>query len=210
MPATERSFLWKYLQIPARVLTTNLFDLKVHGIENVPRTGGVLLAANHQSYLDPVLVAVRLRRPVSFMAKSELFENPALRWLIESLHAYPVRQGEGDIGAIRQAIARLNAGYALNVYPEGTRTEDGSIAPLEKGIALILRKVDVPVVPVAIHGSFAAWPKSNKVFHPHPIRVGYGKPLYLKDLPAKEILEKLRSGIVSQFEELKKMDALDG
>jgi 1-acyl-sn-glycerol-3-phosphate acyltransferase len=205
----ERSLLWKSLQILARFLTTNLFDLKVYGIENVPETGGVLLVANHQSYLDPVLVAVRLRRAVSFMAKSELFENRYLGWLIRSLHAYPVRKGEGDIGAIRQAIQRLNAGYALNVYPEGTRTLDGKIAPLEKGIALILRKVDVPVIPVAIHGSFDAWPKGEKVFHSHPIRVNYGKPLYFKGLPAKEILDTLHTNLVCLHEELKRMNPLD-
>jgi 1-acyl-sn-glycerol-3-phosphate acyltransferase len=205
----ERSLLWKSLQILARFLTTNLFDLKVYGIENVPETGGVLLVANHQSYLDPVLVAVRLRRAVSFMAKSELFENPLLGWLIRSLHAYPVRKGEGDIGAIRQAIQRLNDGYALNVYPEGTRTLDGNIAPLEKGIALILRKVDVPVIPVAIEGSFGAWPKGEKIFHPHPIRVNYGKPLYFKGLPAKEILDTLHFNLVSLHEELKRMKPLD-
>lgn len=205
----ERSYLWKYLQILARVLTTNLFDLKVYGLENVPQTGGVLLAANHQSYLDPVLVAVRLRRPVSFMAKSELFENPYFGWFIRALHAYPVRQGEGDIGAIRQAIQRLNDGYALNVYPEGTRTEDGKIQPLEKGIALILRKVDVPVVPVAIDGSFEAWHKDNYLFRPHPIRVSYGKPLYLKDLPAKQVLETLHNAMVGLFDELKKKNQPD-
>ena len=205
----ERSYLWKYLQILARFLTTNLFDLKVYGIENVPQTGGVLLAANHQSYLDPVLVAVRLQRPVSFMAKSELFENPFFGWFIRSLHAYPVRQGEGDIGAIRQAIQRLNGGYALNVYPEGHRTEDGSIRPLEKGIALILRKVDVPVVPVAIHGSFQAWNKGSKLFHPHSIHVMYGKPLYLKDLPAKKVLESLHGAMLSLFNDLKQKHPLD-
>jgi 1-acyl-sn-glycerol-3-phosphate acyltransferase len=205
----ERSLLWKILQIPARFLTTNLFDLKVYGLENVPESGGVLLVANHQSYLDPVLVAVRLRRPVSFMAKSELFENPFLGWLIRALHAYPVRKGEGDIGAIRQAIQRLNDGYALNVYPEGTRTLDGNIAPLEKGIALIIRKVDVPVVPVAIHGSFQAWTKGSKLFHPHPIWLNYGKPLYLKELPAKTVLETLHGSMVSLFNELKQKHPLD-
>src|SRR5580658_503146 len=123
----ERSLVWKSLQIVARIGTTLLFDLKTFGTQNVPRQGGVILAANHQSYLDPVLVAVHLRRPVSYLAKSELFENRYLSWLIRALEAFPVRQGEGDISAVRETIRRLGEGYLLNLYPEGTRTLDGQI-----------------------------------------------------------------------------------
>jgi 1-acyl-sn-glycerol-3-phosphate acyltransferase len=205
----QRSLFWKTLQIPARVLTSLLFNLKVYGLENVPQTGGVLLVANHASYLDPVLVAVRLQRPVSYMAKSELFENRWLSWLIRALHAYPVRKNEGDIGAIREAIKRLNDGYALNMYPEGTRTLDGSVAPLKKGIALIIRKVEVPVVPVAIDGSLQAFGKGRKSIRPGQIRVSYGKPLYFKGLHADEIIETLHRSLVFLLEELKSKNALD-
>jgi 1-acyl-sn-glycerol-3-phosphate acyltransferase len=201
---THRSLLWRSLQLVARIGTTALFDLKVYGIENVPATGGVLLAANHQSYLDPILVAVRLRRPVSFMAKSELFENPWLGWLIRSLHAYPVKQNQGDLTAVRTTIQRLEEGFALNVYPEGTRSEDGEIAPLLRGIALVLRKVDVPVVPVAIDGSYQAWPYNKKIFRPHPIRLMYGKPMYFKGMDAESILKSLHEALCGLLHELRK------
>lgn len=203
----ERSFLWKTLQIPAWIGTKLLFDLKVFGVENVPASGGVLLAANHQSYLDPVLIAVRLRRPVSYLAKSELFENPHLSRLIRSLHAFPVRQGAGDLGAVRETIRRLEEGHVLNVYPEGTRTLDGEIGRLQKGIALILRKASVPVVPVAIEGSFAAWPKEDKIFHPHPIGVIYGKPMHFHNMRAEEILERLGGALRDLLQELRRKDA---
>jgi 1-acyl-sn-glycerol-3-phosphate acyltransferase len=136
----QRSFVWKSLQIIARLGTTLMFDLKTYGDENVPKDGGVLLVANHQSYLDPVLVAVHLSRPVSFLAKSELFENPHFGWFIRMLHAFPVRQGEGDIGAVKEIIRRLGEGHALNIYPEGSRTETGEIGRLEKGVALVIRR----------------------------------------------------------------------
>jgi 1-acyl-sn-glycerol-3-phosphate acyltransferase len=194
---TERSFVWKSLQVIARIGTTLLFDLKTYGLENVPETGGVLLVANHQSYLDPVVVAVRLHRPVSYFAKSELFENPFLGGLIRTLHAFPVRQGEGDIGAVRETIRRLHEGHVLNIYPEGSRTEDGEIAPLEKGVALVIRKAGVPVVPIAIEGSFAAWPKQRKVFRAHPIRVIYGKPMDLSKLKADAILHEIDGALRS-------------
>jgi 1-acyl-sn-glycerol-3-phosphate acyltransferase len=199
----ERSFLWKSLQIMARLGTTRRFDLKTFGRENVPKTGGVLLVANHQSYLDPVLVAVHLRRPVSFMAKSELFTNPYFGWLIRALHAYPVRQGEGDVGAIRETIRRLQEGHILNIYPEGSRTQTGEIGTMEKGVALIIRKAKVPVVPVAIDGSFKAWPKGHKFFHNHPIRVLYGKPMQLSELKGDEIVRQIDESLHRLFHELR-------
>jgi 1-acyl-sn-glycerol-3-phosphate acyltransferase len=200
----QRSFVWKSLQIIARVGTTLFFDLKTYGRENVPKKGGVLLVANHQSYLDPVLVAVHLYRPVSFLAKSELFENPFLAWLIRLLKAFPVRQGEGDIGAVKEVIRRLGEGYALNIYPEGTRTETGDIEPLEKGVALVIRRAGVPVVPVAIHGSFEAWPKGSIIFHPHPIRVKYGKPMDFSGKKADEIVRELEGEMRSLLADLRK------
>jgi 1-acyl-sn-glycerol-3-phosphate acyltransferase len=189
---TQRSFAWKSLQIIARIGTTLLFNLKTYDRQNIPRTGGVLLVANHQSYLDPVLVAVHLYRPVSFLAKSELFTNPYFGWLIRMLHAFPVRQGEGDVGAVKETIRRLQEGYALNIYPEGSRTETGEIGPMEKGVALVIRRAGVPVVPVAIDGSFAAWPKGKKLFRPHPIRVIYGKPMDMSAMKADQIIAELQ------------------
>ncbi len=130
----------------------------------MPDVGGALLLTNHQSYLDPVLVGVRLRRPVAFLAKSELFEVTGLNWLIRSLNAFPVRQGAGDVGAIRETISRLNEGYILNVFPEGTRTLDGKMNEIQGGFALILRKVEVPAIPVIIHGSYQAWKPGTLLF----------------------------------------------
>jgi 1-acyl-sn-glycerol-3-phosphate acyltransferase len=199
----QRSFVWKSLQIIARVGTTLCFDLKTEGLENVPKSGGVLLVANHQSYLDPVLVAVRLYRPVSFLAKSELFENPFLAGLIRLLKAFPVRQGEGDVGAVKEVIRRLGEGYALNIYPEGTRTITGDIEPLEKGIALVIRRANVPVVPVAIHGSFEAWPKGSAIFHPHPIRLKYGKPMDFTGKKADQIVRELEAEMKRLLAELR-------
>jgi 1-acyl-sn-glycerol-3-phosphate acyltransferase len=202
---TERTLVWRYLQVLGRVLCTVLFDLKVYGRENVPKTGGALLVANHQSYLDPVLVACQLHRPVSFLAKSELFKNPFFGWFIRQLHAFPVRQGEGDVGAVREAIRRLDEGYILNVYPEGGRTLTGEMMPLEKGVALVVRKAKVPVIPVGIQGSFDAWPAHRTVFRPHPVRVIYGKPIYLEGKKADQILRELDEAIRALIAELRAM-----
>ncbi len=201
--ATQRSFMWKSLQIVARIFTTLWFDLKVYGREHVPKHGGVLLVANHQSYLDPVLLAVRLNRPVSYMAKSELFANRFFSWFIRSLHAFPVRQGEGDVGAVKETIRRLKEGHLLNIYPEGSRTKTGELGPIMPGVALIIRRAGVPVVPVAIHGSFEAWPTGTSMFHPAPIRVMYGPPLQVENMKAPQIVALLDKTLREMMEKLK-------
>ena len=173
----------------ARLAVVLLFDFKAYGLHNVPRRGGALLCANHQSYLDPVLFGAMIPRPVSFLAKSELFANRFFGWLIRSLHAFPVRQGKGDKAAIDETIRRLREGHLLNLYPEGSRTEDGEIARIERGAALVVRRAGVPIVPAVVHGSFDAWPKGSKIFRPHPIRVLYGPVLKVEGLKSEQIVE---------------------
>jgi 1-acyl-sn-glycerol-3-phosphate acyltransferase len=188
----------------ARVLTTTLFDLKVYGRHNVPQTGGVLIVSNHQSNLDPVLLAVRLDRPLNYIAKSELFENRFGGWFLRYvLNAFPVRQGAGDVGAVRETIRRLQEGHALNIYPEGGRTEDGRIAPLEKGVALIVDRAKVSVIPAVIIGSFEAWPKSRTTWRASPIRICYGPPMNLAGLEREQILVEIDRTLRKMFEDLR-------
>jgi len=198
----KRSLLWKSLQMLARIGTSTWIDLKVHRKHHVPRTGGVLLVANHQSFLDPVLVAVRLDRPVSFLAKSELFENRYLKWLITNLHAFPVRQGKGDVRAIKETVERLQEGHVLNVYPEGHRTEDGELGVVQPGIALMIRKAGVPIVPVAIIGSFNSWPRSAKLPRAGHVRVLYGPPIDVSGLKASEVVTLIHQTLAALLEEL--------
>jgi 1-acyl-sn-glycerol-3-phosphate acyltransferase len=203
----QRSLLWKTLQAGLRIGTTLLFDLKVYGTHHVPRTGGVLLLANHQSYLDPMLIGVRLKRPISYMAKSELFEgNRFFAWLIRSLHAFPVKQGRGDVGAIKGSILRLHQGHMLNIFPEGSRTGDGELGPIQPGVALVVRRADVPVVPVVIDGSFQALPRSRKLFRSHPIRLMYGPPLNVAGLNPHQIVALIDRTFRDMLEELRRKD----
>ena len=166
---TERSLAWRSCQVLARVLTTLLFDLKVFGRHNVPKRGGVLIVSNHQSNLDPVLMAVRLSRPLNYIAKSELFEGRVGGWLLRRLfNAFPVRQGAGDVGAVKETIQRLQEGHVLNIYPEARahgqrrdrrdaegRRADHSPRPRPRGpgrdrrLVRSVAKVQVRVPPVA-------------------------------------------------------------
>lgn len=186
-PELGRNAVWIFGQTICRLVTTIWFQLKVYGKEHVPTSGGVLLISNHQSYLDPIVVAVRLRRPVNYFAKSELFKNGMFAWLIRKLGAFPVRMGQADREAMRQAITHLQSGAILNVYPEGTRTADGELSPIQSGIALMVQRAPVPVVPVMIEGAFEAYPLHAKFPRPRPIHVMYGPALDLTGVKKSDI-----------------------
>ena len=201
---TQRPLLWKSLQGVARLLATLLFDLKVYGLRNVPAHGGVLIVSNHQGNVDPVVLGVRMLRPLSYFAKSELFEvNVLCDWLLRSLGGIPVRLGSGDVGAVKETIRRLQEGHVLNMYPEGARTEDGEIGPMEKGVALVVRRARVPVIPAVIVGSFEAWPKHRRFPRPWPVHVRYGPPMNLDGLEPDQILGVIDRTLREMFAELR-------
>ncbi len=200
--------LWKLAQVIVRVGTTCLFDLKVYGREHVPPEGGALMISNHQSFLDPAVLGAQLWRPMSYLAKAELWDNPVFGWLITRLYAFPVRQGAGDVGAIKETIRRLQEGHLLNIYPEGSRTEDGELLPVQAGAALVIRKAGVPVVPAVVDGSFFAWPKGRLLPQRHPVRVMYGKPMRMDHMKPKEIVAEIERIFREMLAELRSRDAV--
>lgn len=129
------------------------FQGQVWGIEKVPKTGKLVVVSNHASVFNPPLLGAGLPRPLCYMAKQELFSNPLFKKLITTLGAYPVNRGEADRSAIREAVARLERGWATVIFIEGTRTKDGKVYYPKLGAALIAAKAGAPLLPVAIHGT---------------------------------------------------------
>jgi 1-acyl-sn-glycerol-3-phosphate acyltransferase len=170
--------LYYFLKFWAQILFAVFFKLRVIGRENVPLTGGALLATNHQSYIDPPIVGVGLTRKIHFMARKSLFDRFApFGWLISRLNAFPVERDRGDVGAVREALRRLNSGAAIVVFPEGTRTLNGDIGSLKPGIFVIAGRAGVPIVPTVIDGAFESWPRWRKTPRPYPIIVAFGEPI---------------------------------
>jgi 1-acyl-sn-glycerol-3-phosphate acyltransferase len=171
--------MWGTGRVISRILSILFFRLHVRGQRNVPRTGGVLLLSNHQSFLDPWLLGIAPSRQLHYMARDSLFKGGFLQWLAETLNTFPVRRGAADLAAIRNAVERLDKGYIVTVFPEGTRSEDGAIQPVIGGFSLILNrcKTGVPILPAVIDGAFEAWPRHAKLPHPRPIRIAYGTPI---------------------------------
>lgn len=192
----DKLFFYKTSRVLCQLGLTIFYDFKAYGIRNVPRTGGVLMVSNHESYLDPVLIAARMPRIMAFMAKSELFENRYFGWLVRNLHGFPIRQGKGDVSALRETIARLQEGNILNIFPEGSRTWDGQMQKIQPGSALVIRKARVPVVPCMIVGSYESWPRKSKFPKLGPrLRVIYGPPMILHDLKPDEITRRIEHAL---------------
>jgi len=173
---------------------------RVFGRENVPASGGVLLACNHQSFLDPVLAGVGLTRECHFMARDSLFRQPQFRRLITFLNSFPVRRASADMTAMKEAIRRLRAGAALVIFPEGTRTKDGSIGPLLPGPVLLAKRAGVPIVPVFVSGAFESWPRNRPLPRPGYVTVRYGEPLTVEQVeawPEQRIIDELRERMLT-------------
>jgi 1-acyl-sn-glycerol-3-phosphate acyltransferase len=152
-----------------RALYWLLFSLRIKGQRHVPPTGPLLVVANHQSYLDPVLVGLAVGRRVTYMARKTLWQSKPLAFIMDRLGAFPVDQEGPALEGIRATLHLLEQGESVVVFPEGSRTPDGRVQPLKAGIALLARKAKAPILPVGIAGAFEALPINRKWPHFAPL-----------------------------------------
>jgi 1-acyl-sn-glycerol-3-phosphate acyltransferase len=164
---------WYLCRLGARVWA----HLQVEGADHLPPTGGVIIASTHTATLDPVILGCAFPRPLTFMAKEELFRFPPFAALIRALGAFPVRRGEPDRRALRRALHLLRSGRCLAIFPEGTRNPAPTLRPPELGVAVLAAWSRAPVLPVAIVGSEQLMPKGRWLPRPATVRVRVGTPL---------------------------------
>lgn len=190
-----------FLQHLFRLIFYVIFRTRVYGRENIPVEGAVILAANHASNIDPPLMASLIDRPVSYMAKIELFENPIFGAAIRRCHAFPVKRGASDRGAIKAAVNVLKEGRILGLFPEGTRSRTGELQKAEAGVALIAAMTGAPIVPVAILNSHRIF--SNGVLIPQ-LRIMYDAPIMFHgDRKSKEELDAFSEEIMAHIARMK-------
>ena len=127
-----------------------VYNFHIEGIENIPQDRPLVMASNHRSYADPVILTMPMKRPVTYMAKEELFKNKLFGWFIRKLGAFPVKRGAGDMSVIDDSINILKSGRNLVIFPEGTRSKDGSVGKGKTGVAMIAAMSGADVVPCAI------------------------------------------------------------
>lgn len=183
--------------------------LGIRGVENVPATGGVLIASNHASFLDPPVVGVGYRvRPIHFMARDTLWNSKFGKWWMDRVGCIPVSRGTGDVRALKLTIKALKEGKAVSMFPEGTRTEDGELQEAKGGIGFIIEKSGCVVVPAYINGTYKAHPKGAKLIKPCKVTIVYGEPITQEDFQAlgsgREAYEKHAALIMQRIAELKK------
>lgn len=180
--------------------------------DNVPKTGAVIIAPNHVSYLDPPTAGSGYRRVTHFMAKQELFKIPVLGWLIKAVGSFPVKQHSADRNALRTALELLSKGEVVCIFPEGTRSLDGKLLPAQAGIGMIAIKSRAPVVPVALIGTERVLPPHSFFFHFSRVTVVYGRPMTFDDLynrglereAVEEVGRRIMSAIASLLEKHKR------
>ncbi len=168
-----------------------IFRLHVEGEEHVPPTGAAILAVNHVSFVDPVIVGVAIRRPVYFLAKEELFRFRVLGWLLRQYHAIPVKRRRTDLQAIKRAVSVLQQGEMVVIFPEGTRGDGSRLRPAKPGIGLIAARSGAPVIPVLHRGTEKALPRGAWFPRPHRITVQFGAPLRFTESPGREWHEEV-------------------
>jgi 1-acyl-sn-glycerol-3-phosphate acyltransferase len=168
--------LYWALWVAVRLLARALFRLQVSGAHHVPKKGGVVIASNHASYLDIPILGCGMRRRTSFMGRQDLFTGPTA-WLMRYLGWIPIRRERVDRKGFDEAIRRVQAGQAVVIYPEGSRTEDGRLQPGKPGVGMIVAATGCPVVPAFLEGTYDVLPPGAKRIRLGPVRVTYGAPM---------------------------------
>lgn len=153
------------------------FRLHVTGRNRIPSQGGVIVAANHASYLDIPVVGCALPRRASFLGRASLFPNAAANRLLQWVGWIPIRVDRLDRKGFAEAVSRLKAGQVVVIYPEGRRTSNGALQPAKPGIGLIVAETGCPVVPAFIGGTYEAWPRGTKRLRLSPVSITFGEPM---------------------------------
>lgn len=191
----------------SRLIGRLCFRLRIIHRERMIQTGPVILAMNHQSYLDPPLAGITCDRPIYFLARRTLAEVPLLGWLLPKLNVIPVNQEGIDRSALKTLIRVLKSGNATLVFPEGSRTLDGNLQAAQPGLGLVIAKTLAPVVPMRIFGAHQALPRGGGGLHFVPITIVVGEPIFFTPIelesPAKNRYEQISQRVMDAIAALR-------
>jgi 1-acyl-sn-glycerol-3-phosphate acyltransferase len=197
------SFFYQLLRTIFFVFLKVFNRLEVIGNENIPEKGGVIVAANHFSYLDPPVIGVALKRQASFIAKEGLFKIPIIGRGIKAF-SFPVKRDRPQPSTIKEAVSRLKQGGVIVLFPEGGRSANGSFLDAKRGVGMIAAMSSAPVVPALIEGTDRAFPVGAKIFRPAKISVVFGTPLKIeKKETDKHFQERISREIMERIKKLK-------
>ncbi len=208
-----RTNFWYLVSRLIQVISLDLFDLKVTGIEKLPKSGPFLISSNHQSYLDPLIMTGVLPADVCQRAfavgTSEIFGEGIMRWLARQLRVVVVDPDANLVPAMRAGAYGLRHGMVLILYPEGERSIDGKPRIFKKGVAILSIHLQVPIVPVAIEGFYDAWPRNREFQGFKPLKMVFGDPIYpppeseASEQAYEKLTANLKARIVAMWEGLR-------
>ena len=191
----------------SRLVGRLFFRFRVIHRERMIQSGPVILAMNHESYLDPLLAGTACDRAIYFLARRTLLDAPVLGWLLPKLNVIPVNQEGVDRSAIKALIRTLKAGNGVLVFPEGSRTLDGNLQPAEPGLGLVIAKTLAPVVPMRIFGAHKALPRGGGGLHFVPITIVLGKPIRFNGAelgpPGKKVYQQISERVMDAIAALR-------
>jgi 1-acyl-sn-glycerol-3-phosphate acyltransferase len=167
-------WLYDWLWVVCRTLAVSVFGFRVRFAEPLPRRGGLIVLSSHQSHLDPLLLGLAADRRLSSLARSSLYRFKPFAAVITALDAVPIDRNASMVKAMKAVIGRLREGCAVVIFPEGTRTATGELGEIKGGFALLAKKAEVPIVPVAIVGAYECWPRTRLLPRPGRIRLEFG------------------------------------
>ena len=187
---SQRSLLnrlwYRLIQCSLQLAAVLVYRVRYSGRRHIPSEGGVLVVSNHQSHLDPPLVGIGCPRLMNYLARDSLFRFAPFGRFIHSINAIPIdREGIGLAG-IKEALKRLKRGEMVLIFPEGTRSSDGEIAPFRPGFTTLAVRSKAAILPVAVDGAFQAFPRWRKFPGPGRIRVHYGTPMLPAELVGRD------------------------
>ena len=161
----------------AYLLFKIFFSLQVKGLKNLPENGAFIIASNHASNLDPIVIAAACKRKINFMAKEELFKNKFFTWYLRKLSIFPLRRQVSDSRALREALRRLKAGGGIGVFPEGTRTNDGTLKEGKIGVSVLSFIAKAPVIPCYVGGSYDILPSGRSFPQKGKLTISFAGPM---------------------------------
>lgn len=190
------------------------FQLEVRGLEHLPESGPVILAGNHTGWLDIPALVCAYHEPVEYLVTQWVLEQPILGWIVRQGRILPVVPGR-EIRALKGAMARLNAGATVCIFPEGKLSETGTLGQFHGGVALMHRKTRVPILPFTIQGGFEAWPWGRALPRRHKITLTFMPPLpYQADRSDEELIltlqNRIQSVLVLPVQEVSRRKGLEG
>ncbi len=187
---SNRVFVGAFKAI-TRILARTYVRLKIEGLENVPPEGAYLIITNHLSGLDPFLIGIPIDRTLYCLAKIELYQNAFLTWILNSLGLIPLDRSSNDISAMRIVLRLLRNGEAVGLSPEGTRSPTGDMLPFTDGATKLALHAQVPILPVALHGTRELMPPGTYGFRPGRVYLKIGELFELSDAYGKPITPEL-------------------